>query len=445
MSDTSRSPSSEVLVEKLVPGGYALGRIGPQVVFVPGGVPGERLRISVGPKVHGVHHGKIRQILASSPDRVEAPCSIYGQCGGCQLQHIRYDAQLMQKKLMLGDALGRIGKMAIPEIESVWPSPQPFGYRRTIRFAVFKGASGFHLGFYQAGTHRGIDAHACLLIPEHLQQIAAKLANVLVSCSALPMYVEHIELRSSITTNEVLIVFHGTYKKVEKVQAFLEPFRRFPDVVGCMVQRSGPKSEQRRTEPLVVGQDYVTERFGELTLHVGFQSFMQTNWPVYEAIGKTLKDWLGDPQGRHVLELYARTGALGMSLARHGAFVTLVESNPCALADAKQSMALSRVARCTFKRQAGEKFLTSVKQGAYEIVLLDPPRTGLSATVTQELGRIKPDRIFYISCDMATLARDLSRLVDSGYGIVRIQPFDMFPQTAHLETLVELRMQPPHQ
>ena len=129
-----------------------------------------------------------------------------------------------------------------------------------------------------------------------------------------------------------------------------------------------------------------------------------------------------------------------MSLARHGAYVTFVEANAHALDDAKKSTALSRVARCKFKRQTGENFLPSVKQGEYEVVLIDPPRTGLSAIVTQELGRIKPERMLYVSCDVATLARDLSRLVNGGYRIVRIQPFDMFPQTAHIETLVELRL-----
>ena len=301
----SLSPSLEVLAEKLVPGGYALGRVGPQVVLIKGGVPGERLRLRLGAKVRGVHHGEISQVLSSSPDRVVPPCSIYGQCGGCQLQHIRYEAQLVQKQKILTDALSRIGKMEIPKIGSVWPSPQPFGYRSTIRFAVFKGIKGFHLGFYQAGTRKAVEAQACLLIPDRLQKITARIADALRSCSSLPMYLEHLELRSSTTTNEVLIVLHGTYRKMEKVKACLESFCQLPHVVGCVAQRSGPKSELGRNGLLVIGQDFLTERFGDLTLHVGFQSFTQTNWPVFEAIGQTIKVWLDNQDRKHVLELYA--------------------------------------------------------------------------------------------------------------------------------------------
>ncbi len=438
MSVPSLPPSSEVLIEKLVPGGHALGRIGPHVVFVKGGVVGERLRIRVGRRIRGVHHGEITNILQPSRDRAVPPCSIYGECGGCQIQHIHYQGQLIQKRAILADALERIGKIDIPEIGTVRPSPEPFGYRRTIRFVVFKDAQGFKLGFCQAGTRNAVEAKACLLIPDRLQQLTAMLARRLASCSSLPMFLEHIEIRSSTTFPQVLIVFHGTYKNIERVQAFLEPFQEFPDVVGCIAQRSGPKIAKNINSSLVLGQDFLTERFGDLTLRVGFQSFTQTNWPVYEEIGQTLTHWLGSQNGMHVLELYAGTGAFGMSLARNGAYVTLVESNAFALADARKSVALSRVARCKFKRQTGESCLRSVKEREYDIILVDPPRTGLSPIVTKELGRVKASRIFYVSCDVATLARDLARLVGHGYHIVRIQPFDMFPQTAHIETLVEL-------
>ncbi|GJL62188.1 MAG: putative RNA methyltransferase [Nitrospirales bacterium] len=434
----SDSPSSEILIEKLVPGGNGLGRIGPQVIFVKGGLSGETLQIQVGAKLRGVHSGDIIKILQASHDRVEPPCSIYGVCGGCQLQHLQYEGQLREKRAMLTDALQRIGKIDIPEVGVVVPSPQSLGYRNTVRFVVFKGSTHLQLGFYQAETHIPVDAHTCLLIPERLKHVAALVTQRFTASSSIPMFLEHLECRFSTTTSDILLVFHGTYKKAERVQAFLESFLPMPGVVGCVVQRPGPKDDRIQRAALVVGQDSLTERFGDLTLQIGFHSFTQTNWPVFEAIGNTLNDWIGHPDGLQVLEMYAGTGAFGMSLARHGAFVTLVESNALAIADARKSAALSRVARCKFKRQAGEKFLPFVNSREYDLILVDPPRTGLSPVVLQELGRIRAARLFYVSCDVATLARDLARLATFGYRVIRVQPFDMFPQTAHIETLVEL-------
>ena len=432
--------SSDVRIEKLVQGGDGLARVGSQVVFVKGGLPEERIRVKVGAKRRGVHYGEIQQILQPSADRMVPPCSIYEQCGGCQLQHVRYQAQLRHKQAILTDAIQRIAKIQIPEIASVIPSPFPLGYRSTIRFVVFKEARTFKLGFYQAETRNPVEVESCLLIPEALRQIVSFVAQKLALLSSLPMFLEHVEFRLSTTSTDVVIVFHGSYKNADRVKVFLEMFHACPNVVGCLIERAGPTRARTVGTPLVVGQDYVIEQFDALTVRIGFRSFVQTNWPIYVEIGKMVREWVGDPKSERVLELYAGTGVLGIMLARSGAYVTLVEPNAFALANARESAALSRVARCRFKQKTGEAFLPSVKKDEYDVILLDPPRTGLSPQVAKELGRILVPRVLYVSCDVATLARDLSRLARSGYRVKRIQPFDMFPQTTHIETLVELQL-----
>ena len=226
-----KSVLTEVHIEKLVPGGNGLARVGAQVVFVKGGLPGEQLHVQIGEKRRGVHYGDIRQVLEPSHERVNPPCSIYGQCGGCQFQHVSYQGQLDQKKAILTDALQRIGKIELPEIAAVVPSPHPFGYRSTIRFVVFKGEKNFQLGFYQAETRNAVEAKACLLISESMQQLVAKVAERLASQATVPMYLEHVEFRSSTTSKDVLIVFHGSYKKPERVKEFLEPFQKLPGVL----------------------------------------------------------------------------------------------------------------------------------------------------------------------------------------------------------------------
>jgi 23S rRNA (uracil1939-C5)-methyltransferase len=165
---------------------------------------------------------------------------------------------------------------------------------------------------------------------------------------------------------------------------------------------------------------------------------MQANWDVFQLLGKTVGEWLGNLKGQQILELYAGTGALGLSLASQGAQVTCVEGNPFAIHDARESLRVNKIPGCRVKISSVESYLTTVQSGAYDVILLDPPRAGLNPKVLDQLGALQVPRLLYLSCDAPSLARDIKTLCEKGYEIRRMQPFDMFPQTAHLETLVEL-------
>ena len=186
------------------------------------------------------------------------------------------------------------------------------------------------------------------------------------------------------------------------------------------------------------GADHLWEAFGTLRLKMGYRAFMQANWDVFQLLGKTVGEWVGDPKGLRVLELYAGTGALGLTLASQGAQVTCVEGNPTAIHDARESLRVNKIVGCRVKISSVESYLMTVQCGAYDVILLDPPRTGLNPTIIELLGALHVPRLLYISCDAPSLARDIKSLREKGYEIRRMQPYDMFPQTAHLETLVEL-------
>ncbi len=433
------SPSPVVTIEKIVAGGHGLGRVGSQVVLVPGALPGEKLSVQIENKRRGVHRAEILQILQSSVDRIVPPCPIVGQCGGCQFQHQTYQSQIIHKRGMLQDALVRISKFSVPDIPGVVPSPRDFHYRTTVRFVVFKQGQGFQLGFFKQGTRIPVQATHCLLVPERAQELVTQLAHCLSGQRTLPVFLESLEVRWSQYLDQGLVILRGMCRENNQASGLLEvlrPVKRIAGIVGEFSQ-AGP-NQRSKTFLVLAGQDHIIERFHGLTLRIGHRSFMQANWPVFEALGEKLLEWGGDLEGRRILELYAGVGALGMTLARNGALVTVVEANAGALSDARRSAALSHVGRCRFRSQTAETYLSDTNVGEYEAILVDPPRTGLSPKVIQELGRILVPRLFYVSCDPATLARDLSRLSFFGYRIRRIQPFDMFPQTAHLETLVEL-------
>ncbi len=186
------------------------------------------------------------------------------------------------------------------------------------------------------------------------------------------------------------------------------------------------------------GADHLWEDYGGLRLKMGFRSFMQANWDVFQLLGKTLVEWLGNLKGKRTLELYAGTGPLGLSLAGQGAQVTCVEGNPFAIYDARESIRVNKITRCRVKISSVESYLMTVQSDAYDVILLDPPRAGLNPKILDQLGALQVPQLLYLSCDAPSLSRDIKYLCEKGYEIRRMQPFDMFPQTAHLETLVEL-------
>jgi 23S rRNA (uracil1939-C5)-methyltransferase len=165
---------------------------------------------------------------------------------------------------------------------------------------------------------------------------------------------------------------------------------------------------------------------------------MQANWDVFRLLGKTVREWLGNLKGQRILELYAGTGPLGLSLASQGAQVTCVEGNPLAIHDARESIRVNKILGCRVRISSVESYLTTVQSNAYDVILLDPPRAGLNPKILDQLGALQIAKLLYLSCDAPSLARDIKSLCEKGYEIRRMQPFDMFPQTAHLETLVEL-------
>lgn len=420
-----------VMIEKLVHGGRGLARQGAEVLFVRGVIPGETVSLLGEVQHKGFREATVKEVLVASPDRVTAPCPVYEACGGCQLQHLRYDAQLVQKREMLRETLARVGKLRIETIPPVVPSPNSYGYRSTIRFVVFRERSAFALGFYKQGTHHPVAASCCLLVPEAVREVVAETNARLAARRRLPVRVESVEIRHSVAFGSILLLFRTEAQSVDQALELVALFTGMSHVVGQVVaSRSGKR--------WVHGQDWIADRLDELIFRIGARSFMQANWILNERLSQTVADWVRPSPGLRILELYAGIGSLGLPLARRGALVTEVEANPAALADARHAAKTNHIGRVRFRPVRAEEMLETVQAGEYDLVLVDPPRTGVSRECLAGLLQAKIPKLLYLSCDAPTLARDLGRLCGAGYRVARIQPFDMFPQTGHLETLVEL-------
>lgn len=429
-------------IERIVAGGWGLTHIESKVTFVRGVLPDEMVTLKPGASHQGYQFANLDQILKTSPDRIAAPCSVYEQCGGCQFQHVRYDAQLRFKQLMLKEAFLRIGKVASPEFLPPLPSPFPYEYRRWVRFSLFHDGKRFQLGFLEERSRKPVESTECLLIPESLRLVVEELKIRLGALYKMPAFLSTLEVRGSAAFGSQLLILKSPQLNQGQAQALLGIFQDIPSVAGCIVAAAAPPS--RRTHSpirLVNGEDHIFEQFHDTAFRIGDRSFMQANWSVYAMVFQTLEEWLGDCAGMRILELFAGVGCLGLSLARNGALVTLVEENPFAIADARKTASVNHIGRSRFRPSTAEEFLVKTKPNEYDVVLLDPPRAGLSKSCLESLIQVKPAKIFYLSCDAASLARDVQRLSGGGYQLGRVQLFDMFPQTAHIETLVELQLQ----
>lgn len=420
-----------VTIEKLVQGGLGLAHHGSQVVFVRGVIPAETVSITGGPQHKDFQEANADKVLAASPDRVAPPCPVYGICGGCQFQHIRYEAQLHYKAAMLVETLQRVGRLHVAQVPAVIPSLLPYGYRSGARFAVFRERAGFTLGLHRQGTHEPVAATGCLLMSDPLRELAAKVSARLAARPRLPVRVDEVEVRRSLAFGSTLLSWRTGPAGPDQVRDFCGLFQDLPDIVGQVVTtKTGAR--------WVFGQDWIADRLDDLIFRISDRSFMQANWRLTNTLVRTVAEWIEPSAGPRVLELYAGIGTIGLPLARRGALVTEVEANQYALADCRQAAKINHIGRSRFRHLLAEATLKGTADGEYDVILVDPPRAGLSPECVQELVRLEADRLLYLSCDAPTLARDLSRLCAGGYKVRRLQPFDMFPQTAHLETLVEL-------
>ncbi len=429
-------------IERIVAGGWGLTHIESKVTFVRGVLPDELVTVTPEASRQGYQFATLDQIQEASSDRISAPCLVYEQCGGCQFQHVRYEAQLRFKQQMLEEAFARIGQVSPQAWLPPVPSPFPYEYRRWVRFSVFQDQQTFHLGFLRERSHQPVESTGCLLIPESIRLVVEELKTRLGALSRLPAFLSSLEVRASAAFGSHLLIVKSPRLNQGQAESILKTFQEIPSVAGCVVTSDAPPARRKHAPVrLVTGDDHLFEQFHDVPFRISDRSFMQANWSVYAMMYQTLEEWLGECAQTRILELFAGVGCLGLSLARRGALVTVVEENPYAIADARKSASLNHIGRCRFRPSTAEEFLRQVPPDDYDVILVDPPRAGLSKACVESLIQTKSSRVFYLSCDAASLARDAKRLGAAGYQMSRVQLFDMFPQTAHIETLVECILQ----
>ncbi len=423
-----------ILIEKLVDGGAGLGRCEGRVVFVHGVCPGERVRARITTVKKSYVEAEMESVDQPSPDRIPPPCPVFEECGGCQWQQLDYPAQLRAKVEILRENLRRIGKIDAPDLLPPIPSPHAFEYRTRIQLKTDFTKDRTIIGFYEEKTHRIVPIEACLIAHPVLNRAVAALNSLFSDPAERPPDLTDIHLHLARATGELLVRFFAGDKPPARIKPF---FKKFADAMPETVGQVYTSSNGRR---LVWGRDYLIDRIMEVPFRISDRSFSQVHSELIEPLIETVRT-LARPTGHEsVLELYCGIGTFGVFMGREASSLIGFDENETAVGDANHNADRAGLTKVRFTAMPVAKAIRNLvnEKKMFNCIVLDPPREGLGQKTIASLILLKPSRIVYVSCDPATLSRDLKIFTEGGYRPGRIQPIDLFPQTYHLETVAEL-------
>jgi 23S rRNA (uracil1939-C5)-methyltransferase len=431
----------DLTIDKIVAGGEGIGRYDEAVVFVPGSAPGDRLRVNVQTRKRTYWRGVIDAIIEPSPLRVSPQCRYYGRCGGCNLQHLDYDAQLVTKKLVVNECLQRIGKTFVPPGNPLSAGNQ-WHYRNKTQYPV--SGPAWRIGFFEPESHNVVDVEQCLTQPPLFDRLRAAVRTRLNDAGETPFHettgkgnVRHIILKHSPTSGETVLLYVTAHKELSP-DVWSGLAAEFPEVVSIM-QSVNPRRTNRILGDrfrLLQGQGYYTEKMLDLTLRISGPSFFQANTPATELLVKRVLKYLEPDGDKTVLDLYCGVGTISLPVARFSRRVIGIEVEPSAVADARANIEVNRLSNVEIVEAQVEQGLKRIQHA--DAIIADPPRRGLTQEVIDGISTLQPQVVVYVSCNPATLARDLARFAQKGYETVEVQPIDMFPQTIHVETVAKL-------
>ncbi len=455
----------EISITDLTDNGDGVGRYDQKVVFVPDTVPGDRLIARLTTVKPKYAYGKLHQLLEKSDQRLEPYCIVADKCGGCQWQHISYEYQLQVKQNQVIQALERIGGLELLEVKPTLPSPSPFGYRNKVTYPLGISATGqVKAGYYQKGSHKLINLNQCpiqdqrlnLLLKEIKQDITRRRWKIYDENKHIGV-LRHLSLRIGEKTGEILLtlVVNGSEENLEKLlpgitveaKKWLEDYSRLVGV--CLNYNCKTTNTIFGQQTVcIAGKSYVREKFNGLEFQLTPNTFFQVNTKAAEKLIEVVFEELVLSGSEIIVDAYCGVGTFTLPLAKYlqdvghndsleigkrKSMVIGLEVQQVAIERARFNAEINNLTNVHFYVGKVESLLPQLEVKP-DVVLLDPPRKGCDRSVLETLLEILPERIVYISCKPATLARDLKFLCSTGkYYLSKVQPADFFPQTAHVE------------
>jgi 23S rRNA (uracil1939-C5)-methyltransferase len=437
----------EVTIHGLGHEGQGVGRLDDLAVFVPGALPGERVVARLRRQAKRHLEAELVGVEDPSPDRRKPPCILVERCGGCSLQHCNDPAQADLKTDLVRQALKRLAQLKV-DVLPILQAASPLGYRNRALIPLERTPEGqLRAGYYRRGSHKIVNMNRCPVLDPRIDVLIQPIKADL-EATRWPVDVNlsqggglrHLSLRVGHHSGDVLITLVSSHNNLPGLEALAQQWQeRWPEVVGVNLNIQ-PKATNVVLGPdtyQVSGRSWLLERFAGHELHIGADTFFQVNTAQAERVVPLLVDFFSEQPNTQVLEAYCGIGTFSLPLAAAGLDVLGLELHHASVAQARANAERNALPKARFE-QADVAVSLAEHLAWAEALLVDPPRKGLAPEVMEVILQAPPRRIAYISCNPATLARDLGLLSEAGYRIRPIQPVDFFPQTSHVECLALL-------
>lgn len=425
--------------------GEGVGRYQDFTVFVPYALPGERTLVRIIDVKKNYAKAELIKTETVAPARIEAKCPIYRRCGGCQMQHLTYEAQVEIKRQKVIDAIERIGGLKDVIVHPVIAAKNPWYYRNKMQFPIGMTGQGLAIGCFAQGTHEIVKTENCFiqhesnnLIVREMHAIAEKLGITPYDEKTGRGILRHILGRIGIKTGEIMVVLvTATTRLPQKEQIVAELKKRIPGIVSIVQNINSKRTNIILGDHTVTlwGKDTITDYIGNFAYEISARSFFQVNTAQAEILYNKAVEYACLTGQETVIDAYCGTGTITLFLARSAAKVYGIEIVEPAIRDARRNAERNHIANTEFIVGDAVNVMPALyKKGVRPaVIVVDPPRAGCEQTVLATFSQMQPDRIVYVSCNPASLARDLAFLQELGYKTKEIQPVDMFPQTYHVE------------
>ncbi|GAA4080551.1 23S rRNA (uracil(1939)-C(5))-methyltransferase RlmD [Amphibacillus indicireducens] len=446
-----KNQTIELSFEDITHDGNGVGKINGYPIFVSNALPGETAKVKVIMVKKNFAVGRRLELITTSPDRVKPPCDVFYKCGGCQLQHMSYQMQLKMKQNQVKNVLAKIAHITDVNVEPTLGMDDPWRYRNKVQIPVGKKDGKLITGFYRPRSHDIIeDMERCIVTSEvndDLVDLIREVANDL----DIPAYNEethrgvlrHIMVRSGENTGQTMVVIVTRTNKIPKQDEFIERIlEKQPNITSIMHNVNPDRTNVilgKKTNCLW-GEEYIYDTIGDVKFAISALSFYQINPKQTKVLYDKALEYADLSGGETVIDAYCGIGSISLFLAQKAKKVYGVEIVPQAIQDAKKNAKLNGMDNTEFVVGQAEKVMPAWTADGLkpDVIVVDPPRKGCDEALLHAMVEMNPERIVYVSCNPATLARDLVTLTEGGYKLKKVQPVDMFPQTSHIEVVTVL-------
>lgn len=443
-----------ITIEDITSEGEGIGRADGFALFVKDTVMGDVVKVKVMKTKKTYGYARLMEIITPSPYRVDPVCSVARQCGGCQLQHCSYKKQLEFKENKVKNCLERIGKLEGFEMEPIIGMEEPYYYRNKAQYPVGKNKEGqVVMGFYAGRTHSIIDTPHCYIQAKENDKILPVIRSYMEKYHVEPYdeathtgLVRHVLTRVGYTTKEIMVclVINGT--KIPFEEELVNELKKIEGMTSITININQQKTNVILGNELVTiwGTDYITDYIGDIKYQISPLSFYQVNPVQTKKLYQTALDYAGLTGEEIVWDLYCGIGTISLFLAQKAKQVYGVEIVPEAIKDAKQNAQINNIENAEFFVGAAEeilpqKYAESKGKMKADVIVVDPPRKGCDEALLETIVKMQPKKVVYVSCDPATLARDLKYLVENGFSVEKVRACDMFSETTHVESVTLLQ------